>query len=475
MAAPVTGERSSPVAPVRRGASWRRGGAGRAPRKPAGRLRGVAVPLGLMGVDVLALALGLVCAAPAGTAPGAREWTVLMMALVVPLNAAGGLYRVRLFSGPLHGVARLAGSGLLTAAVALAPGWGVSDPRWAWEVLVAGGVFTGAAVCGRWVFHRVSRPGEGRATLVVGGGRHAGRLVATLLAHPEYRLRPVGVVSERRAGVPGVPVLGRPAGLADILRLHPVHTVIVAGVGRAARESARVARASGCEVLFAPEPGDALTQIVPLGEHVRSFPLVRMRPLPQARPTWPLKRALDCVVAVTGLVLGLPVLIVCALALRREVGPRVLFRQERVGLDGRPVQVLKLRTYEPEDAREAAVRWSIAGDSRIGPAGRLMRRLSLDELPQFWNVLRGEMSVVGPRPERPYFVERFSAMVPGYDLRHRVPAGITGWAQVHGLRGDTSIEDRVRFDNHYIDDWSLRGDLKIMARTVWCMLRSGGA
>ncbi|MFC7718567.1 sugar transferase [Nonomuraea recticatena] len=200
-----------------------------------------------------------------------------------------------------------------------------------------------------------------------------------------------------------------------------------------------------------------------------------MRPDPQTRLTWPLKRALDIAVALVGLVISAPILAVCALMVRWEIGPGVLFRQRRVGCGGRPIELIKLRTLKPVDAHESATRWSIAHDRRLGPVGKALRRSSLDELPQLWNVLKGDMSIVGPRPERPYFVDQFSATTPGYRLRHRVPVGITGWAQIHGLRGDTSIEDRARFDNHYIDDWSLRTDFKIMIRTAWSLLRPGGS
>jgi lipopolysaccharide/colanic/teichoic acid biosynthesis glycosyltransferase len=156
----------------------------------------------------------------------------------------------------------------------------------------------------------------------------------------------------------------------------------------------------------------------------------------------------------------------CALGVYREVGHGVIFRQERIGLDMSRFTILKLRSLRPEDVTEASCRWSIKGDPRLGPFGRLLRTLSLDELPQLWNVLRGDMSLVGPRPERPYFVEEFSRQYPHYAARHRVPAGLTGWAQISGLRGDTDISERARYDNAYIENWSLWNDIKIMLRTA---------
>jgi lipopolysaccharide/colanic/teichoic acid biosynthesis glycosyltransferase len=178
------------------------------------------------------------------------------------------------------------------------------------------------------------------------------------------------------------------------------------------------------------------------------------------------KRITDAVAAAAALVVFSPLLLACAVAVRLEGGSGVLFRQIRVGMDGRPFTMFKFRTLIPASMAESQLRWSIAGDPRIGPVGRVLRATSLDELPQLVNVLRGEMSLVGPRPERPYFVEQLSQRHAGYHARHRVPVGLTGWAAVHGLRGDTSIADRVQFDNTYIQNWSLWLDAKIMLRTI---------
>jgi lipopolysaccharide/colanic/teichoic acid biosynthesis glycosyltransferase len=129
----------------------------------------------------------------------------------------------------------------------------------------------------------------------------------------------------------------------------------------------------------------------------------------------------------------------------------------------------------PLDDLESQTNWNIADDDRMGPVGRLLRKASLDELPQLLNVLRGDMSIVGPRPERPHFVEEFRLLYPSYRARERVPCGLTGWAQIHGLRGDTSIPDRARFDNFYIENWSLWLDIKIILRTATALVRNPGA
>jgi lipopolysaccharide/colanic/teichoic acid biosynthesis glycosyltransferase len=181
------------------------------------------------------------------------------------------------------------------------------------------------------------------------------------------------------------------------------------------------------------------------------------------------KRAFDMSTALVLLAVAMPLLAVLAVVLRRRCGSPVLFRQLRVTRGGRSAVIVKLRTLR--EHRDADTRWSVP-EQRLAPLAQWLRDTHLDELPQLINVLRGDMSLVGPRPERPYFSEMFSREVPGYASRHRMRAGLTGWAQVNGLNGDTSIAERVRFDNYYIDNWSLRFDLKILAQTIGVMARA---
>jgi exopolysaccharide biosynthesis polyprenyl glycosylphosphotransferase len=209
-------------------------------------------------------------------------------------------------------------------------------------------------------------------------------------------------------------------------------------------------------------------------DEVWGTPLMRLRRPAFRSRTWHLKRLLDIVVSLLLLLPLAPVLAACALAVRFEGGKGVIFRQQRVGLDGRVFELFKFRSMRASED-EANTRWNVSSDVRVGPVGRLLRRTSLDELPQLLNVLRGDMTLVGPRPERPHFVSQFTDELPRYLARHRVPAGLTGWAQIHGLRGDTSMKDRIRFDNYYIENWSLWFDVKILVRTVAAVLRREGA
>jgi exopolysaccharide biosynthesis polyprenyl glycosylphosphotransferase len=179
-----------------------------------------------------------------------------------------------------------------------------------------------------------------------------------------------------------------------------------------------------------------------------------------------LKRAFDIAFSSTVLLLASPLMLTIAAAIRLTSRGPVLFRQERVGLSGDLFNMLKFRTMRVQNSGESDVRWTTTGDPRCTPIGRFLRKTSLDELPQFFNVLRGDMSVVGPRPERPYYVRKFRKDIARYHSRHRLKVGITGWAQVNGWRGDTSIHKRLEYDLYYIRHWSLAFDLQIILRTL---------
>ncbi|MBA3233915.1 MAG: sugar transferase, partial [Propionibacteriales bacterium] len=265
-----------------------------------------------------------------------------------------------------------------------------------------------------------------------------------------------------------VPLLGGTESLTRLLAEYRIRNVIVAFT--TSRESVmvemlRTCDRMACEIFFVPR----LYELHGAGrqtELIWGLPLNRLSRASYRSITWRAKRVFDFLAATFALVLASPILAFCALAVRLEGGPGVIFRQERVGLDGRRFMILKFRSLRPANEAESSQCWNIGDDPRLGPVGKILRRSSLDELPQLWNVIRGDMSLVGPRPERPVFVEEFTARFPRYVARHRVPAGLTGWAQVHGLRGDTDISDRAAFDNYYIENWSLWADVKILLRTA---------
>ncbi|MGW4705963.1 sugar transferase [Streptomyces sp. NPDC004285] len=313
-----------------------------------------------------------------------------------------------------------------------------------------------------------------RSALVVGGPGAARRFAAAAAQHPEYGVRPVGIVGVPEQG--GAPRAAGEAGLPVLTTTEEIHRAVIQN---AVRDAVFLDEDPGLVTLF-QQYGCATWRVGgrhqdgPMGAHMWGYAWQPVVPLGE-RPGRASKRALDIALAAPALAVALPVLLLCAVAVRLSDGPGVLFRQERVGQHGRPFTLLKFRTLRPSDDTESATRWNVAGDRRMSAAGSFLRKSSLDELPQLWNVLRGDMSLVGPRPERPYFVAQFSKIHAGYAARHRMPVGLTGLAQVHGLRGDTSIEDRCRFDNHYIDHWSLWQDVCILLRTAAGLVRPTGS
>lgn len=319
-------------------------------------------------------------------------------------------------------------------------------------------------------------------TVLVGAGQVAARVTDTLSRHPELGMKVIGVVGSGTwtptPGEPEKPVEAPPLGLLDelphIVRSHRVERVIITFSSMRESEVVETLRQCDeldCEIYLVPRLFE-LSQSEG-SDHVWGIPLHRLRRPAFRSPSRHVKRAVDVVVAAGLLVLVSPVLAVLLGLARLETGGW-FFGQERLGRGGVPFRVLKIQSMRPEDDQESRTRWNIAADHRVGPVGRFIRRTSLDELPQLWNVLRGDMSLVGPRPERPYFVRQFSATMPHYSARNRVRAGLTGWAQIHDLRGDTSVSERAVFDNYYIEHWSLWGDVKIGLRTVGAVVRGAG-
>jgi exopolysaccharide biosynthesis polyprenyl glycosylphosphotransferase len=316
------------------------------------------------------------------------------------------------------------------------------------------------------------------STLVAGAGETGSLVMDILRHHPEYGLRPVALWD---SSMPSKDEMSDgPANsvtpLKEALAATKARVLIVAYGGYSELQIVHMLRTCErmhCDVFLLPRLHQMAVRTNEM-EEIWGLPLMRLRRPAHEAAGWHLKRIVDVVIAATMLLLLVPVFVVVALLVRHEGGPGVLFRQQRVGRDGRPFELIKFRSLTPVDDTESATLWNVADDARVGPVGRFLRRTSLDELPQLWNVLRGDMSLVGPRPERPHYVDQFTTMFPQYMHRHRVPSGLTGWAQVHGLRGNTSIEERSHFDNYYIENWSLWLDLKILLRTVAVVIRRDG-
>lgn len=315
---------------------------------------------------------------------------------------------------------------------------------------------------------------EGEHAVVLGAGRDADFLLDRLRTHREYGLRLVGQIDPQLPG--DGDRLSSPAALDWAFCEFPtVRTILVTDSSSHDGELMPIIRASvarGCNVYYVPRFAQ-LGHYRLNAESIWGLPLQSVS-APGGRCQRALKRALDIVVAGTASLVLAPLMLVVGLLVRRETGGAMLFRQRRVGRGGREFELLKFQTLVPVSAAESDTGWNIANDDRLGPFGRFLRATSMDELPQIWNVLRGDMSLVGPRPERAHYVELFSERYSHYAERHRVPVGLTGWAQIHRLRGDTSIDDRARFDNAYCDQWSVWSDMKIILKTVPEVFRHSG-
>jgi exopolysaccharide biosynthesis polyprenyl glycosylphosphotransferase len=304
--------------------------------------------------------------------------------------------------------------------------------------------------------------------LIVGCDDAGVRLGHSLECNPEFGVEVVGYVDDDRPLLADLgPKLGSVEALPKLVDDHRIELVLVAFGAHADHnvvDAIRELDGAPCDVYVVPRMYE-LNQHSSAAELVDGVPVLKLRRPTFRSASWRLKRVVDVVVAGIALLLASPALAVLAIAVRRETGPGIIFKQERIGLHGRPFVLYKFRSLQLA-AGEGDVRWNIDTDSRLGPVGKFIRATSLDELPQLFNVLKGDMSLVGPRPERPYFVERFNETIPGYRFRHRVPVGLTGYAAVNGLRGDTSIHQRAHYDNLYIESWSLWLDVKIAIWTV---------
>ena len=320
--------------------------------------------------------------------------------------------------------------------------------------------------------------------VIVGTGSPARTVLETVRRSPHLGYQVVGFIADDldhntdETDVLGLPVLGTTDCLPNILRKERVDEVLIALTG--ASQARLVNLVDRCaedpvSITVYPDTFQLITNNeLSIGD-LGGLPMVQVRTIALRGWNRALKRMLDVVVSVAILVALSPLLMLLALLVKVTSPGPVFLVQERVGRDGRPFWCVKFRTMRQDAEAETGPVWTTQNDPRRTRLGIFMRRFSLDEFPQFINVLLGEMSVVGPRPERPHFVDQFTQSVPRYARRHREKAGITGWAQVNGLRGNTSIEERTRYDLYYVENWSLFFDLKIIAKTVILIFRDRNA
>ena len=334
-----------------------------------------------------------------------------------------------------------------------------------------------ALAAGRWALRnylqRMWAAGHNvQRVLVAGGGELAQRVAETLLAHRELGYRVVGMVTDRSgpSGVGSLPVLGTLDETMQVALTHQVDQLYIALPLEEHASLLRLIKSVSNECLdikVVPDLVQYATMKAAL-EDIDGIPIISLNEVPLRGWNSMVKRIMDVLIAFVALLAAAPLFALIALLIKWKGGKgRVFLRQERMTLDGKTFQIFKFRTMVDEAERDTGPVWASPEDPRRTPVGIVLRRFNLDELPQLINVVLGDMSLVGPRPERPPFVQQFKERIPQYMLRHRVKSGITGWAQVNGWRGNTSIEKRIEYDLFYIENWSLLLDLKILVLTLF--------
>jgi exopolysaccharide biosynthesis polyprenyl glycosylphosphotransferase len=465
-------------------------------RRPRANALRVAARLSIDVGSLLVAALAVTSAPSTAPAP----WLLALAGVAILIGfSAGRLYatrsRPRIGAEVRHVLVVTALATVAIAAFELAWGHeGVGDAAIRFWVLAA--TLTAA---GRVMLQAVeqvtrrARPGMDGATLIVGAGRVGHLAAERLLAEPQLGMRPVGFLDkEPLDGGSALPVLGASWDLEEVVARHQVEQVLIAfstAPSHVVLDLVRRCWRIGVSVMVVPRLYEVEGRRTRT-EHLGALPVVSLLPSNPRSKEFAIKYAIDRAVAAVALVMLAPILALVALAILATSGRPVLFRQRRIGRDGREFEILKFRTMrgDPKAVGQQNEGWMLAEalgrpvgverpqtPDRRTRLGSLLRRTSIDELPQLWNVLRGDMSLIGPRPEMPHYVELFEDSIYRYPDRHRVKSGLTGWAQVHGLRGETSLADRIEWDNFYIENWSFWLDLKILVKTIPALMAGRGA
>ncbi|HIW32129.1 MAG TPA: undecaprenyl-phosphate glucose phosphotransferase [Candidatus Paenibacillus intestinavium] len=314
-----------------------------------------------------------------------------------------------------------------------------------------------------------------RFVLILGAGTVGRRFYRNLQKYPEIGYEAIGFLDDFHRQHEGEsrnikPILGRLDDLERMLKKHPVDEVIIAlplDAHLKLPKVIEVCEQAGVKTLIIPDYFDLLPAR-PFFDNFAGIPLINVRDVPlDELSNRVLKRAFDIVFSIVAIIVSSPVMLLAVIGIKLTAPGPIIFKQERMGLDRKTFHMYKFRSMRISTEKVSDTQWTVENDPRRTKFGAFLRRMNIDELPQFFNVLLGHMSVVGPRPERPYFVNQFREDVPKYMIKHQVRPGITGWAQTNGLRGDTSIEDRITHDIFYIENWSFFFDVKIIAMTAF--------
>ena len=333
-------------------------------------------------------------------------------------------------------------------------------------------------VLSRSIIHRILRSLRKKGynlkhMILVGYSRSAEEYIDRIMANPQWGYVVCGILDDkvpRGTVYKGVKVLGEIDNLLIILPENKMDeiaiTLSLADYDRL-EQLVDWCEKSGVHTKFIPDY-NSLIPSKPYTEDILGLPVINIRYVPLTNTVnWWLKRSIDFVGAFVALIIASPIMIGAAIAIKCTSKGPIIFKQERIGLHNEPFKMYKFRSMVQQTDDEEKKGWTVKDDPRVTKVGAFLRRTSLDELPQLFNILKGDMSLVGPRPERPQFVEKFKEEIPRYMIKHQVRPGLTGWAQVNGYRGDTSIRKRVEYDIYYIENWTLGMDIKILFMTLF--------
>ena len=326
----------------------------------------------------------------------------------------------------------------------------------------------------RTALYRIRAGGFNQKHILLIGYSDAARgFIQRVEQNPEWGYHIFGILDddlEKGSLVGDVPVLGELTELRGILAANSLDEIAVTlplNKYEYLKPVVNICEKSGVHTKFIPDYQNVIPT-VPYIEDMEGLPIINIRHVPLTEPVNAFaKRLMDIIGSLFAIVLFSPVMIITAVLIKATSKGPVIFSQERVGLHNRTFRMYKFRSMYVQQPDEERTKWTTRGDPRVTPVGHIIRHTNIDEMPQFFNVLKGDMSLVGPRPERPQFVEKFREEIPRYMIKHQVRPGITGWAQVNGYRGDTSIQKRIEHDLYYIENWTIGLDIKILFMTIF--------
>ena len=326
----------------------------------------------------------------------------------------------------------------------------------------------------RWCLRKIRRKGFNlRHLIFVGYSGAAEAFIDRILANPQWGYKISGILDDNKEPgytYKGIAVLGPTDELEKILennRLDEIALTLALREYYKLKRIVAICEKSGVHTKFVPDYNDIIPTR-PYTEDLLGLPVVNIRHVPLTNSfNMICKRAMDIVGAIVAIIIFSPVMLVTAVLVKTTSKGPLIYKQERVGLHNQTFQMYKFRSMEVQSAKSEKRAWTVRDDPRVTKVGRVIRKTSIDELPQLFNILKGDMSLVGPRPERPFFVEKFREEIPRYMVKHQVRPGLTGWAQVNGYRGDTSIKKRIEYDLYYIENWTMGLDIKILFLTFF--------